>query len=293
MESFEILSPHGRRSVLGGGETRLMGVLNVTPDSFSDGGRFLDVAAAVTHAERMVEAGAAVLDVGGESTRPGHSPVPAEEQIRRVLPVLEAVRPRVDVPISIDTTRAAVAAAALDAGADWVNDTSALGEDPDLAVLVAERRCPIVLMHRFEPPRPARSPADRAQSVLDEILATLGARIARACEAGISRERILVDPGLGFGTLFADNLTILAGIDRLRGLGRPLVVGPSRKSFLGQITGRPVHQRLWGTAGAVAALALSGVELVRVHDVAEMLDVARVADAIRRAGANDENENRS
>jgi dihydropteroate synthase len=256
-----------------------MGVLNVTPDSFSDGGSYLDPEAAAARGIALVRAGASVLDIGGESTRPGHTPVAAAEQIRRIVPVLEVLRPRIDVPISIDTTLAAVAAAALAAGADWVNDISALRGDPRMAPLVAEAGCPIVLMHAFVPPRQAG-----AGDPVAAIEAGLRERMAAAHAAGIDPSRILLDPGLGFGTLPQDNVTILARIDRLRGLGRPLVVGPSRKSFLGHLTGKDVSQRLMGTAACVAALALAGVELVRVHDVEALLDVVTVCDAIAAEG---------
>ena len=256
-------SPHGRALELGNGRTRIMGVLNVTPDSFSDGGRFLAAEDAVRRGEQMVAAGAAVLDIGGESTRPGYQRVAAEEQLARILPVLEALRPRVEVPISVDTTLAAVAAAALDAGADWINDTTALTEDPEIAAVAADRRCPVVLMHRFSPARqPDDAPPSRA-SVTRRIAENLSARVRDAVERGIDESRILLDPGIGFGTLVEDNVVIHAHIADLRALGKPLVVGPSRKSFLGQLTGREVGDRLAATAACVAALAVRGVELVR------------------------------
>jgi dihydropteroate synthase len=260
-----------------------MAVLNTTPDSFSDGGLFVEPEVAVRHALDMVAAGAAVVDIGGESTRPGYTPAGVETQLERVLPVLAALRPRIDVPISIDTTRAAVADAALRAGADWINDTTAFGEDPELADVVVQHRCPVVLMHRFTPPR---TPADlpRPGRALVELLAArLAERLRFATRAGVAPERILLDPGLGFGTLPADNVAIHAHFEVLRRLERPLVVGPSRKSFLGHLTGRDVHARTAATAASVAALALAGADIVRVHDVAEARDAVLVADAIRRA----------
>jgi dihydropteroate synthase len=270
-------SRNGRDLELGGGRTRLMGVVNVTPDSFADGGRCTEPAAAAAHGAALARAGAAVIDIGGESTRPGHTRVPAAEQIRRVLPALEALRGQIDVPISIDTTLAEVASAALAAGADWVNDVSALRGDPRMARVVADAGCPIVLMHSFAPPRRAPAP-----DPIEAIEAGLRERLAAAARAGIAAAQILLDPGIGFGTLPQDNVTILARISRLRDLGRPLVVGPSRKSFLGHLTGKDVSQRLMGTAACVAALALAGIELVRVHDVEAMVDVVTVSEAIAK-----------
>lgn len=264
------------------GRTRLMGVLNVTPDSFSDGGLFEDVDAAVGHALAMVEAGADVLDIGGESTRPQHEIVPPAQQMDRVLPVIEAVRARVDVPISIDTTKASVASSALDAGADWINDTSALLDDAEMAAVAAERGCPIVLMHRFDPPRSDGAPVTRS-AVMGQIVDNLRGQVEAARQRGIDESRILLDPGIGFGTLAEDNLLIHAHIGDLQDLGRPLVVGPSRKSFLGHLTGKPTSGRLAATAACVAILALRGVALVRIHDVDAMRDVVTVANAIRTA----------
>lgn len=259
----------------------LMGIVNVTPDSFSDGGRFAGVDAAVAHAERLAAEGADVVDVGGESTRPGAAAVPADEEIRRVVPVVERLRARgFPLPISVDTTKAEVGRAALAAGADLVNDVSALA-DPGLARAAAEAGAPVVLMH-------ARGPADGPaayRDVVAEVTAELAAALARAEAAGIPRERTILDPGLGFAKSLEHNLALLAGLPALRALGRPLLVGPSRKSFLGGITGAPVEGRLAGTLAAVAAAVLAGAEWVRVHDVAPARDAARVAAAIRDAAA--------
>lgn len=257
-----------------------MGVVNVTPDSFSDGGRFVDPGAAVGHGLELASAGATVLDVGGESTRPGYEPVAAEEQIRRIEPVIAELRPRTAAWISVDTTRASVARAALAAGADIVNDTSALTEDDELAEVVAASGCWIVLMHRFSPPRRR----DDDGCVVAAILEGLSRRIDHATRRGIDRTKIIVDPGLGFGTRPDDAPRILARITELRQLDCPMLVGPSRKSFLGALTGRAVAEREFGTAAAVAALTLAGVELLRVHDVAAMLDVVKVANAILAGG---------
>lgn len=273
-------TPRPHSLSLGVGTTRLMGVLNVTPDSFFDGSRPQGVDASVAHGLQLVAEGADILDIGGESTRPGHAPVSDAEQLERILPVLRTLRPQVEVPISIDTTRAAVAAAALEEGADWINDTSALLHDPELASVAAQADCPLVLMHRFEPPRDADRDTPGPQ-VVQQIAAALNQAMERAEAAGVARERILLDPGVGFGTLPEDNLYIHSCLQPLRALGRPLLYGTSRKSFLGTITGKPTEDRLHATAASVACLALQGVEVLRVHDVAAMRDVVRVADAIR------------
>ncbi len=275
--------PDGRALTVGGPRTRLMGILNVTPDSFFDGGRYDELDAAVAQGRALVDAGADVLDVGGESTRPGHDRVPADEQIRRVTPVIRALAQAVDVPISIDTTLGPVAAAALEAGASWVNDTTAFRQDPGLADVCAAHGCPVVLMHRFDPPRQdAAAPTGRA--LVRAVAAALAERVAFAVDRGIDRNRIVLDPGVGFGTLSADNLAMHAFVDELRALDLPLLFGTSRKSFLGHVTGREVGDRLFATAASQACLALAGVEILRVHDVREMRDVVAIADAIRSAG---------
>jgi dihydropteroate synthase len=275
--------PDGRALTVGGPRTRLMGILNVTPDSFFDGGRYDELDAAVAQGRALVDAGADVLDVGGESTRPGHDRVPADEQIRRVTPVIRALAQAVDVPISIDTTLGPVAAAALEAGASWVNDTTAFRQDPGLADVCAAHGCPVVLMHRFDPPR---QDADdlTGRALVRAVAAALAERVAFAVDRGIDRNRIVLDPGVGFGTLSADNLAMHAFVDELRALDLPLLFGTSRKSFLGHVTGREVGDRLFATAASQACLALAGVEILRVHDVREMRDVVAIADAIRSAG---------
>ena len=260
-----------------------MGVINVTPDSFSDGGVRLDSAAAVAAGERMVELGAGILDVGGESTRPGAATVDAAEEQRRVIPVVEALAKRVDVPISIDTYKARTAAAALDAGASIVNDISGLRYEPALGPVVARAGAAIVLMHT----RGRSADMYRQASygdVVPEVLDELRESISFATGAGISKDRILIDPGLGFAKEAAHSFEVLARLDQFSELGRPLVAGPSRKSFLGRALGRdvPAPARDWATAAAVTAAVLAGAHVVRVHAVAEMLQVARVADEIRR-----------
>ncbi len=262
----------------------LMGVVNVTPDSFSDGGRFLGRDAAVAHAERLVAEGADLVDVGGESTRPGAPEVPLHVEEQRVVPVIERLRQRgCKIPISVDTRKAAVARAALAAGADLVNDVSGLA-DPALRDLVAERRVPAVLMHMRGTPADMASRAVYAD-VVGEVERELSEALERAVRAGVPEDRILLDPGLGFAKTAEQSLALLAALPRLRRLGRPLLVGPSRKSFVGKVTGASVDERLPGTLAAVAACVLAGVEVIRVHDVAAARQAAQVAAAIRDASS--------
>jgi dihydropteroate synthase len=258
-----------------------MGIINVTPDSFADGGLRLDPARAIEDAVEMVAAGADLLDIGGESTRPGADPVPLEEELRRVLPVLRALQSRVAVPLSIDTYKADVAHAALAEGASIVNDISGLRYDPALSEEVARSGSAIVLMHTRGRSRDMYRDAHYA-SVADEVRAELAESLARATAAGIPLERTIVDPGLGFAKRAEHSYAALAALDRIAALDRPVLIGPSRKSFLQAAVGeRPPVERVWATAGAVAASVLLGAHIVRVHDVAEMVQVVRVADAIR------------
>jgi dihydropteroate synthase len=261
-----------------------MGVLNVTPDSFSDGDAHAGVEDQVAHGLALFEAGADVVDVGGESTRPGAAAVGAAEERRRVVPVVRALRGAGAGPISIDTTKAEVAAAALDAGADMVNDVSGLRFDPAMASLIARRGVPAVLMHlrgSFETMH--REP--RYGDVMAEVTAELGEALARAEQAGVRREQTIVDPGLGFAKDAAHTLEVLRRLPELAALGRPVLAGPSRKSFIGRVLERPAGERIYGTAAAVAACVLAGAHMVRVHDVREMMDVARMCDAIRGEAA--------
>ncbi len=258
----------------------VMGVVNVTPDSFSDGGAFLDPARAIEHAAELVRDGADMLDVGGESTRPGAAAVDADEEQRRVLPVLDGLV-GVGVPVSIDTSKAAVADAALDAGASWVNDVTALRGDPDLAALCAERRCEVVLMHMLGEPRTMQDDP-RYVDVVDDVRAFLAERIEAATAAGIAEERIWVDPGIGFGKTLEHNLELLRRLSELKDLGRPIVVGTSRKSFIGKITGRDVDARLGGTIASNVLAVASGAEMVRVHDVGAMRQALAITDAVVR-----------
>jgi len=262
-----------------------MGVLNVTPDSFSDGGRYAGVDAAVARGLEMFEEGADIVDVGGESTRPGGAArVDAGEECRRVVPVVRGLRERGNGLLSVDTTKAGVARAALDAGADLVNDVSGFAFEPALARLVAERRVPAVVMHLrggFEAMHAVPAYGD----VMKEVAAELGDALRRGEEAGIERDHLVVDPGIGFAKEARHSLEVLRRLGELQALDRPVLVGPSRKSFLGKVLDLPVGERLVGTAAAVAACVLGGAHLVRVHDVREMVQVARVCDAILSAGA--------
>jgi dihydropteroate synthase len=256
-----------------------MGVVNVTPDSFSDGGAFDEPADAIAHGRRLAAEGAGILDVGGESTRPGAAPVPAEEELRRVLPVVEGLAR--SARVSIDTMKLAVAEAALDAGATYVNDVTAFRHDPDLAGLVADRGADCCLMHMLGEPRTMqRDP--RYGDVVSEVKAFLADRLAFAVVAGVPEERIQLDPGIGFGKTLEHNLELLRRLGELTELGRPVVVGTSRKSFLGRITGRDVAERVPATI-ATCVLALErGARVFRVHDVAEVADALKVTAATLR-----------
>jgi dihydropteroate synthase len=267
------------RELVLGTRTLVMGVLNATPDSFSDGGLYADAGQAVVRGLRLFEEGADVVDVGGESTRPGGVEVTAEQETRRVVPVIEGLRRRGDGLVSVDTWKASVARAALDAGADLVNDVSGFRYDAALAPLVAERGVPAVVMHlRGDFASMHQAPSYR--DVMGEILAELRDSLALATRAGVRAERLLVDPGIGFAKDAGHSLEALRRLPELHALGRPIVVGPSRKSFIGKVLDVPVGERRFGTAGAVAAAILAGAHVVRVHDVPEMSQVARVCDAI-------------
>jgi dihydropteroate synthase len=260
----------------------VMGVLNATPDSFSDGGCLTDPGRAAAVAAEMVAAGAGVLDLGAESTRPGAQPVAAEEELRRLLPILRAVRAAVAVPLSIDTTKAAVAHAALEEGADLVNDVSAGRFDADLLPLCARRGVPVVLMHMQGTPATMQV-EPRYTDVVIEVADFLTERVRAAVEAGVRPDAIVVDPGIGFGKTVAHNCALLRRLDVLTALGYPVLVGVSRKGFIGALLGgRPLDGRLHGTAAAVALAVAGGARLLRVHDVAPIVDVVRVADAVAR-----------
>ena len=274
----------GGRSLVLGERTLVMGIINVTPDSFSDGGQLLDTSAAIDAGVRMVEEGADLLDIGGESTRPGAQPTPEGEDRRRIIPVIKALAERVQVPISVDTYKASTADAALSAGASLVNDVSGLRYEPDLAAVVARHGVPIVLMHTRGRSRDMYQQAVYSE-VVDEVLDEVRESIAFAAGAGIPKEHMLVDPGLGFAKEAPHSFEVLARLHQFAELGRPVVVGPSRKTFLTRPLARrevDVAARDWATTAAITAAVLCGAHIVRVHAVRELADVVRVADEIRK-----------
>ncbi len=260
----------------------VMGVLNITPDSFSDGGRFFDKDRAIEHSLKMAADGAAIIDIGAESTRPGAELVSADEQITRAIPVIEAIAKKTSVPISIDTYNAEVAEAALEAGAAMINDITALS-DEQMGRLAAKRKVPLILMHMQGTPRTMQI-EPKYGDVVNEVLDFLLARAKKAQQFGIEKDRIFVDPGIGFGKTTEHNLLLLKSIDRFVNGGYRVLVGPSRKAFIGKITGREnPAERIFGTAATVALCVAAGVSIVRVHDVAEMVDVVRVTNTVCRA----------
>lgn len=260
----------------------LMGVLNVTPDSFSDGGLWLDPEAAIPHAIRMVSEGAGIIDVGGESTRPGAPPVPEDEELRRVLPIIETLAPQVSVPVSIDTRKPAVAEAALEAGASIVNDTSGEEFDPAMDEVVARAGAALVVMHSRGTPSTMRTLTDY-DDVVRHTTSFLTARAQQAADAGVDTAAIALDPGIGFAKSPSQSLELLAGLGDLVGTGWPVVIGTSRKSFIGATLGVPEDQRLEGTAATVAWAVAQGAHVVRVHDVEAMARVVRMTEAILAA----------
>jgi dihydropteroate synthase len=279
---FQIKLPSRTLSL--GRRTFIMGVLNVTPDSFSDGGKFLDPQRAIEHAFAMERAGADLLDIGGESTRPGSSGTPTEGELARILPVLERLRDRLKIPISIDTQKAEVAEAATAAGAEIINDISGLKNDPRLAGVAARHRVPLILMHMRGRPRSMQK-GPFAHNVIQDVIRGLRASVAVARKAGVAKSQIILDPGIGFGKSFSQNYELLGRLPDLAKLGFPLMVGTSRKGFIGATLGRkgklaPPEERIWGTAASVTACILGGAHIIRVHDVLEMVQVARVADCL-------------
>ncbi len=269
----------GRYCLKLGERTHLMGILNVTPDSFSDGGRYFGLQDALRQAHRMAEEGADVIDVGGESTRPGSHPVSLEEEMKRVIPVVERLVKEVDIPISIDTCKAELAKRALDSGAHLINDVTALRGDSSLGAVVAQYKVPLILMHMQGNPRDMQQ-SPHYKSLISEIILFLQEAVERARQAGVEEKNILVDPGIGFGKKTGHNLEIIKSLREFQSLGRPIVLGASRKSVIGDVLNLPVEDRLEGTAATVACAVLNGAHLVRVHDVKEMVRVARMVDAI-------------
>ncbi len=269
--------------------TLIMGVLNVTPDSFSDGGRFFEWTRAVEQGRKLAEEGADILDIGGESTRPGSRPVPEEEELRRVIPVIEALRSKISIPISIDTRKAAVAERALQSGAEMVNDVSALRFDEGMAEVVSRRKVPVVLMHLRGQPETMQADI-HYDDLIGEIREFFRERIDYAVSRGISRDRIILDPGIGFGKSMEEkhNLILLKELRSFRALGQPLMIGTSRKAFLGRILDLPPEEREEGTLATVAVAIQNGVNIVRVHEVRRTRRAVKVADAILRSTAEAE-----
>ena len=286
-KKFQLRLPS--RSLALGEHTLIMGVLNVTPDSFSDGGKFLDVDAAVERGVAMESAGADIIDVGGESSRPGSRGVSAEEEVRRILPVIERLRVEIRIPISVDTSKSEVAEIAAAAGAEIVNDVTALRNDPRIADVVKRRKLGLVLMHmRGEPATMQKKPF--ARDVLRDVFKGLRHALATAREARVVKSHMILDPGIGFGKSYEQNCELLARLPELARLGFPILVGTSRKSFIGgtlrgtDTRAKRAVDRIWGTAASVAASILHGAHIVRVHDVAEMAQVARVCDTVLSPG---------
>jgi dihydropteroate synthase len=280
-DSFQLRTP--RREIILGERTLIMGIINVTPDSFSDGGRFDSPEKAVEEGIRMAEEGADILDIGGESTRPGSDPVSPEEEMRRVIPVIRALASRTDLPLSIDTMKASVARKALEEGAEIVNDVSAMGSDEAMAKVVADAGAAVVLMHMKGMPKSMQAGDLAYHSLRGEIITYLRKRIERAGDAGIDPIQIMVDPGLGFGKTAEDNMRLIRYLREFQILGRPILVGASRKAFIGRVTGGTPVERDAGTAAAVTAAILNGGQVIRVHDVPLMKKVAAVADSVLRA----------
>jgi dihydropteroate synthase len=279
--SIETLSWQcGPRTFFCGARTLIAGVLNVTPDSFSDGGQFVDVNAAVEHALAMAAEGADMIDIGGESSRPGSDPVPLEEELRRVLPVIEGIRAASDVPISVDTTKAEVVRRAIGLGVEIVNDISALCADPAMAPLIADKGVGVILMHMRGAPRTMQQGPEH-NDVIAEVEAFLEERMNAAIRAGIEIEQICVDPGIGFGKTLEHNLELIAAGWRFRALGTPLLVGMSRKSFIGALLDLPANERLEGSLAAAVTAVLRGADILRVHDVRETRRAVTIADAIK------------
>ena len=265
-----------------GTRTLIMGILNVTPDSFSDAGRFFDRRSAVEYALEMADNGADIIDVGGESTRPGSEAVSPEEEAQRVVPVIRELSRVVDVPISVDTYKASVAEAALDSGALIINDISAATFDPEMPSVIAKRQCPTILMHIKGTPRDMQK-NPTYEDVVGEVREFLARRVNALVEAGADEDVLMIDPGIGFGKTVEHNLELLRRLEELKAVGRPIVVGTSRKSVIGKVLGDlPVEDRLEGTAATVALAVARGADIVRVHDVKEMARVARMSDAIVR-----------
>ncbi len=264
--------------------TRIMGILNVTPDSFSDGGLFYDLDKALAHAHIMIGEGADIIDVGGESTRPGSKPVSEDEELRRVIPVIQELSKEIDKPISIDTYKSSVAEKAIEAGAQIINDISGLKADREMARVAAANRTPIIINHiKGEPHNMPENPI--YENLIAEVMLGLRQSIDLAVKSGINEDAIIIDPGIGFGKTTQHNLEILNRLEEFKSLERPIMVGTSRKSFIGHVLGLPLQERLIGTAATIAVAITKGAKIVRVHDVKEAVQVVLICDAIRNAGS--------
>jgi dihydropteroate synthase len=274
-----------------GRRTHIMGILNMTPDSFSDGGQFASVDHALAHAHEMVAAGADIIDIGGESTRPGAEPVSEDEELRRVIPIIKRLSAELPVPVSVDTYKSSVAEKALEAGASMVNDISGLRFSPDMAKVVADSGAAIVIMHIKGTPRDMQQNPEYSD-VVEEITNFFEQRIHVAVKAGVNPEKIVIDPGIGFGKNLMHNLALLKRLDEFKGLGRPIMLGTSRKKFIGTVLDIPLpEQRVIGTAATVAFGIERGATIVRVHDVAHMVQVARMTDALVNTGSQNQTAN--
>lgn len=263
-------------------KTWIVGVLNITPDSFSDGGRFLDPGLAIDQAKRMVEEGADILELGGESTRPGAVPVSVDEELRRIIPVLRDLRSKLVIPLAVDTYKSDVARVVLEEGAEIINDIYGVREEGRLAAVVAEKQAGLVIMHMKGTPQDMQI-EPRYNDVVGEVSAFLADRIAFAERMGVHSQSIIVDPGLGFGKRSQDNLTLLRHLEKFHRLEKPIMVGPSRKSLVGNVLNLPIEQRQYGTAACIATAVLQGAAFVRVHDVRSCAHLVRMLDAIKRA----------
>jgi dihydropteroate synthase len=278
-DTFVLKTP--KRKITITGRTLIMGIINMTPDSFSDGGRFNRIDDAVDYGVRLEEEGADMIDIGGESTRPGSARVSRKEEIRRVIPIVEKLIRLIRIPVSVDTMKAEVARVAIASGAEIINDISAMRFDRKMAEVMAESKAPIVLMHMRGTPRTMQEGDLRYHSLMGEIIQFLGERIEKAVAGGVSRENIIVDPGIGFGKKAEDNLKLIRHLRELKTLGRPIALGPSRKSFIGKATGVKIPaERIEGTAAAVTAAIMNGANILRVHDVRFMKRVSAMADAL-------------
>ncbi len=289
MDEKQLSVVRGHRILTFGEKTYVMGVLNVTPDSFSDGGRYAELDAALNHVEEMIEAGADIIDIGGESTRPFAKPITVDEELSRVVPVIEAIRKRWDVLLSVDTYKAVVAEAAISAGADIINDVTALRHDPAMVDVLLNHRVPAILMHMRGMPQNMQI-RPRYDDVVGEVIAFLRDRLDWAEERGIDRDRFIVDPGIGFGKTVYHNLMLLRSISAFQELGRPILIGPSRKSFIGKILGLDVGERDEATQVVVAVGVWEGAHMVRVHDVRSAVRTVRIVEAIKDTRLEVEND---